>query len=190
MATGKAALRDHPPVIAFFLPNLSGGGAERRILNLTSCLIERGYGVDLVLCKWEGALRTQVPEEAHVVPLDASGKLLGRAYALRAQASGVLHLMRPFLFSQNPFRQLSYLPGLIDYLRARRPNVLLATMPPLNIMAVWARALAGVETRVVVTEQNMMSLNTDFADRRYFPRFLSLVGSTYSRADAIIAISN
>jgi hypothetical protein len=42
--------------IAFFLPSLCGGGAERVIVNLAQGITDRGLPVDLVLAAAEGPL--------------------------------------------------------------------------------------------------------------------------------------
>ncbi len=48
--------------LAFFLPGLYEGGAERTMLNLAIGIAERGYAVDLVLARAEGPFLDQVPE--------------------------------------------------------------------------------------------------------------------------------
>ncbi len=55
--------------IAFFLPSLSGGGAERVILNLVSGLAARGRNVDLVLARATGEYMEQVPAAIRVIDL-------------------------------------------------------------------------------------------------------------------------
>ena len=57
--------------IAFFLPSLCGGGAERVIVNLAEGIIERGLPVDLVLSAAEGALLDQLPPGVRLVDLRA-----------------------------------------------------------------------------------------------------------------------
>ncbi len=57
--------------IAFFLPGLQGGGAERVILNLAQGITERGLPVDLVLAAAEGPLLDQVPPGVRLVDLRA-----------------------------------------------------------------------------------------------------------------------
>ena len=58
--------------IAFFLPSLRGGGAERVIVNLALGISERGLPVDLVLAAAEGAFLGQLPANIRVVDLRAS----------------------------------------------------------------------------------------------------------------------
>jgi glycosyltransferase involved in cell wall biosynthesis len=43
------------------------------------------------------------------------------------------------------------LPGLVRYLRTERPHALLSALDHANVVALWARALAQVSTRVVVS---------------------------------------
>jgi glycosyltransferase involved in cell wall biosynthesis len=57
--------------IAFFLPNLAGGGAERVCINLAAGFLARGMGVDFVLVKAEGQLMQAVPAGAKVIDLSA-----------------------------------------------------------------------------------------------------------------------
>ena len=55
--------------IAFFLPSLSGGGAERVTVNLLSALQSYEIRCDLVLAEATGPYREQVPSEVSVVDL-------------------------------------------------------------------------------------------------------------------------
>src|SRR5512144_2794877 len=57
--------------MAFFLPGLYEGGAERIILNLIKAIAERGYPVDLVLARAEGPYMAQVPDSVRLVDLKA-----------------------------------------------------------------------------------------------------------------------
>lgn len=47
--------------IAFFLPNLEGGGAERSVLQVASALLERGHPVELVLANKSGPYVEHIP---------------------------------------------------------------------------------------------------------------------------------
>lgn len=55
--------------IAFFLPSLCGGGAERIIVNLAQGMTERGLPVDLVVAAAEGALLDKLPPAIRLVDL-------------------------------------------------------------------------------------------------------------------------
>ncbi|HUR96229.1 MAG TPA: glycosyltransferase [Gemmatimonadales bacterium] len=58
-----------PAPIAFFLPSLCGGGAERVVMNLASGMAQRGVSVDLVLAAAEGPLLGQVPAAVRLIDL-------------------------------------------------------------------------------------------------------------------------
>jgi glycosyltransferase involved in cell wall biosynthesis len=55
--------------LAFFLPGLHGGGAERIVLNLTEGIAERGLPVDLVLAAAIGPLSNQIAPGVRLVDL-------------------------------------------------------------------------------------------------------------------------
>ncbi|MCS6831793.1 MAG: glycosyltransferase [bacterium] len=64
--------RPTPERIAFFLPSLAGGGAQRVFLHLAGGFAERGYEVHLVLARAEGPYLPQVPPCVRMVDLGAS----------------------------------------------------------------------------------------------------------------------
>jgi glycosyltransferase involved in cell wall biosynthesis len=57
--------------IAFFLPSLEGGGAERVCITLAEGFLRHGLAVDLVLARKTGPLLKDVPKEAGIVDLSA-----------------------------------------------------------------------------------------------------------------------
>jgi glycosyltransferase involved in cell wall biosynthesis len=57
--------------IAFILPNLGGGGAERVALTLMRAFVAREFAVDLVLVQATGELLEQLPPEVQVIDLGA-----------------------------------------------------------------------------------------------------------------------
>jgi glycosyltransferase involved in cell wall biosynthesis len=61
--------------LAIYLPDLSGGGAERLQLDLAPLFIAAGLEVTFLLNRAHGALLTQVPAEARVVSLNAPRQL-------------------------------------------------------------------------------------------------------------------
>jgi glycosyltransferase involved in cell wall biosynthesis len=67
--------RSNQERIAFFLPSVRTGGAQRVVVNLTQGLAARGLPVDVVLATADGAFMEQLPEAARVVDLRA-GRLI------------------------------------------------------------------------------------------------------------------
>lgn len=86
-------------------------------------------------------------------------------------------------------RVLASLPGLVRYLRRERPDALLATLTHANLIALWARRLSGVPTRVVVREANTLTQVTRGAGRDRRRLFPFLVRRFYPWADGIVAVS-
>ncbi|MFU1783389.1 glycosyltransferase [Haloarcula japonica] len=56
--------------IAFYVPSLTVGGAERVTVSVANGLAERGYEVDLVVSFNEGAFRKEINEQVTIVDLD------------------------------------------------------------------------------------------------------------------------
>ena len=80
--------------VALFLPTLAGGGAERVALALTSALLDKGCGIDLLLVRKEGALLRLVPDQVRVLELGGGrilGSLLPLVRYLRREKPDALH---------------------------------------------------------------------------------------------------
>jgi glycosyltransferase involved in cell wall biosynthesis len=92
--------------------------------------------------------------------------------------------------SLNTSRDIQALPALVRYLRRERPAVLLSGLHT-NLIAVWAKRLARVPTRVIVVEHNTLSSRVRFYSSdvrmRWMPR---LIRWFYPWADAIVAVSH
>lgn len=79
--------------------------------------------------------------------------------------------------------------ALVNYLRQEQPTALLSALHYANEIALWAKRLARVSTRVVVTEHNTFSeaiKRTSKIRKRLLPFF---VQRFYPWADAIVAVS-
>ncbi|OUM88705.1 MAG: glycosyl transferase [Bacillus thermozeamaize] len=86
-------------------------------------------------------------------------------------------------------RVLFSLPGLVRYLRRERPVALLSALDHANLVALWARSLARVPVRVVVSVHNTVSQATA-RDRNKRSRWiLRGMGLFYPRAEAVVAVS-
>lgn len=86
-------------------------------------------------------------------------------------------------------RVLTCLPALVRYLRSERPYAMVSALDYANVVALWARRLAGVPVRLVVSERNTMSQSTQRTDSRR-ERFLPLLARLfYPWADAVVAVS-
>jgi glycosyltransferase involved in cell wall biosynthesis len=132
--------------IAFFLPSLAGGGAQRVAINLAEEYCRRGAEVDLVLVRAEGQLLTEVSPGIRMMDLHSR-------------------------------RVLSALFPLADYLRRERPVALISTLDHANLIAIWAKMLAGVKTAVMISTQNQLSIvirQSPKLQEKLYPYFLRL----------------
>jgi glycosyltransferase involved in cell wall biosynthesis len=86
-------------------------------------------------------------------------------------------------------RVLSSLPALIRYFRRERPEILLSVMDYANIVALWAYKLTGIPKKVIVNDQNTISVtakNSKQFRQRIIPFFVKFF---YPWADEIIGNS-
>jgi glycosyltransferase involved in cell wall biosynthesis len=86
-------------------------------------------------------------------------------------------------------RLILSLPALVRYLKQEQPPVLISALEDTNIIALCARNIAGVSTKVVVTVHNHLSREAQNATqfkRRLTPQ---LVQWFYPWADSIVAVS-
>jgi len=91
-------------------------------------------------------------------------------------------------------RVVKSLPALVRYLRHERPSVMLSTLDYANVVALWARRLAGVPRRAIVIEQNTISWtsrnSSSFKGRlmppclkRFYPWATHIVGNSRGVAE-------
>jgi glycosyltransferase involved in cell wall biosynthesis len=83
--------------IAFFLPSLEGGGAERVCITLAEGFLRHGLEVDLVLVRKTGPLLKDVPKEAGIVDLSA-----GRTLSALLPLAAYLRCEKPFALISAP----------------------------------------------------------------------------------------
>ena len=86
--------------LAFLLPSMEGGGAERLTIELMRGSLQRGHGVDLVLARRDGEWLASVPDGVRTIGLGTSrlrglyhevvpglvifGRLVGRSFSAQA----------------------------------------------------------------------------------------------------------
>lgn len=131
---------------------------------------------------------------AQRVVLNLAGGIAERGYVVDlvlAQAEGAL--LRPALASARVVdlgakRSAASLPALVRYLRRVRPNVLLSAVQHVNVIALLARQLSHVQTRLIVTEHSVPSDLMHYA-QSYRGRLVPHLARLYHWADGIIAVS-
>ena len=149
-------MSDSPAQIAIYLRLLSGGGAERMMVNLIQGLVDQGLSVDLVLNKAAGPYLTLVPSPVRIIDLQAP-------------------------------RMVQGLPKLAGYLKRERPAALLTTLHYNIEIAIWAKRLANVNTRLLVREANTLSSQSKHCKTDQWSGLLARW--FYPWADEVIAVS-
>lgn len=86
-------------------------------------------------------------------------------------------------------RAITSLPALVRYLKCEQPEAMLSVFGYVNIIALWARRLAGVRTRLFVNEQNTVSFEAGNASRWRGRLTPGLIKRFYPWADAVIGNS-
>lgn len=71
MGTEPGAARTEGKRLAFLLPDMRGGGAERVALRLIEDFVDAGHQIDLVLMAAEGELIAQLPPQVRIIDLKA-----------------------------------------------------------------------------------------------------------------------
>jgi glycosyltransferase involved in cell wall biosynthesis len=132
--------------IAFFLPNLHGGGAERVAVNLLKGLLaDPELALDLVLARAEGPYLKEVPSAVRIIDL---------------AETGVMRAVLP----------------LAKYLRESKPYALIAHLEHANVAAVLSKQLSRTATRVVLVEHENPSAGKPKVLRgRLVPLFMKLL---------------
>lgn len=87
-------------------------------------------------------------------------------------------------------RVLASLPRLVRYLRRELPSAMLTSLNYVNIVGIWARRAARVQTRLVVNEQNTLSFEAPHSIRRRHRLVPALAKRFYPWADGIVAVSH
>ena len=178
--------------VALLMVSLGGGGVQRSMLHLARALADRGHRVDLLVYKAQGDFVDSVPSAIRVVALETAPRWRGGLHAFRAAPEHLIQLAMPVLLPRKPQVTLRCLPALVRYLREERPAVLLSADTYLNLVALWARRLAGVSVHTVISEHIHLSSHLrDGAKRRKWRwRFIvPLLRRMYPEADRIIAVS-
>jgi glycosyltransferase involved in cell wall biosynthesis len=171
------------------MPDLGGGGVQKMTLALAAALRAQGHEIDIVVYHVEGELEAMVPPELSVHPLQPGARLAARLLPLLADPLALPRLLLPVLLTRRPARTLVYLADLARYLRERRPDALLAAAPHQNLEAVWAKRLAGVPTKLLISERTVPSQvlpTSDLWRNRFLP---PLMRRAYQQADVIVSVS-
>ena len=177
-----------PKHIALFVRSFEGsGGAERALLNLGCGLASRGHRVDLVMARHKGHFLDQIPPEIKVVDLcvQSAKKSLWVLPRLGRDA----WFWARMVLARKPHYVLGALPDLANYLKREQPDAVIASMDYPNVVAVVARDLARVKSRVVLTVHSTLSQEIARSKKRRVKAQVEVDRRFYPRADAVVTVS-
>lgn len=121
------------PDIAFYLPSLRGGGAERVTVTLASGFVARGHAVDIVLAQAEGAYLSDLHPDVRVVDLRARRVLSSLPglvrYLRRARPQAIMSSMWHANIIVILGRWLSGSKARLVVREASTPSINMATLP-------------------------------------------------------------
>jgi glycosyltransferase involved in cell wall biosynthesis len=158
-------------LVALFIADLEGGGAQRSMVDLARGFHARGLRVDVLVVRPRGELREALPAEVRVVALEGP---LARL---------------PLVAGSKRRRALASIPALLRYLHRERPRALLATSHSSNVAAAVAARLAHSATRVVLRIDSQLTRAPELAGTLTQRRRERRARRTFPWADAWIAIS-
>jgi glycosyltransferase involved in cell wall biosynthesis len=187
-----SAHKTQPVRIAFLLDNLSGGGAERVILNLASGFASAGFVVDLLVCKMKGELKDRIPSNVNLVQLGASSSLRGIVAAFVVDPGCLQPVLAMFARTAKLPGTFKSLTAITRYLKARQPQALLSALPKSNINAVLAGRSSGGATRIAVGVHVNYSAQSRMAkeENEIFDNYwLTMIRRYYHQADVVVAVS-
>lgn len=145
--------------VAFLLPSLGGGGAEKVVVNLVNELCENeNLVIDLVLGDATGKYVELVNGKVQIVNLESP-------------------------------RMIKTIFKIVRYLKNNKPDVLISGLDYVNVIALIAKKLAGVNTKILITEHNTLSQTLDSRKSVKTSILINLMRRLYSKADQIIAVS-
>lgn len=182
------------PTIAFYLPSLAGGGAERSTLRLVDGLIERGYAVELVVNHATGPYLEKLPPAVTLIELKRGSKWRVRLKLLKLLADVRPGIIWRALGRRKPVLKIQFLGALMDYLATTQARVVVGVLYDANLLLACASACRPVGPPIVVSVRNVISkvveLRCQRNDGKAWADLPLLMGYLYPKAERIIAVSN
>lgn len=144
--------------------SLGGGGAERVVVNLLRALDRRDFSITLVL--FEGYFDYTPPDNVEISILQVPS------------STNILKQTRGFILK---------IISLARLIRKKKPDLVLSLISAANVVTILANSLSGMQSKVIVVEQNnpSESLKNDRYGRVTGP----LMKYFYPKAERIIAAS-
>lgn len=152
----------HSPKIAIYMRMIYDCGVDRVMINLSRGFIDRGLKVDLVLNSAEGGENMLSQYPTEVRVVDLKAPHLSRS-----------------------------LPDVMRYLQQEQPTAMLVAGHFTNEIAILAKHLSRVSTRIVVSEHTSITKEANSASRLESKHWIPLgIKLFHPWADGIVAVSH
>lgn len=181
MDAADRASGEQPLRLVITIPSLSGGGAERVMLNIARALSEKGHDVTVAVREADGPY--DVPEG---VKLKALGIHIGTGLRLTAKLPRRRTIMAPVVLAY----QIVYMLRLAWFLKRHKPDAVLSALFMQNLTTIMAHRLARSRARLAVSERNTFSLNVRKYGRLKYNTFRRMIRWLYPKADVATAVSH
>lgn len=148
--------------LAFYIPSLGVGGAERVVVNLSNEFSNRGHSVDLVTSNKDGKLRDEVSKEVDLIQ------------------HSPIHVPA--------YSSLGSVPFLSRYLKRNEPDWLYSAMNHANIPAIISTHISDSDTKIMISEHNTPSrlINHSYGNKIIY----SMARYLYPHSDCIVTVSD
>lgn len=178
--------------VALFLPHLGRGGVSKQMLLLADAFNVNNTCVDILTFEENStkACLSLISEGINVKTLKKEPYTGVIARLLRHYFSQLPLLFKPFICPLRPCKAQFYLKSLQQYLDHHNPDILYSAQPHCNIVAVIAKRLAGVETKLILTERTAISRDIESRMHKFRWRYIAAVMRRfYPEADSVISVS-
>ncbi|GGK72696.1 glycosyltransferase [Haloarcula sebkhae] len=147
--------------LAFFIPDLSLGGAEQVTVTIINGLAERGYDVELLLSRATGELQSELSPQVDVVEFGPD-TVTGLGVA-------------------------SHVPALVEYLDREQPAALFPHLAHVSVVCLAARRFVDAEVPIFPTHHKAFRVQPDPSSKARVVR--RLAERLYPSAEQVVAVS-
>ena len=137
------------------------------MVEIAGGLADRGHAVDLLVTHAGGPYWNAVPHKVQRINLGDACEDIARFAS---------------------WKSIVCLPGLVKYLRRERPDVLLSSLNPANVVALLAKRFFDRSLRLIMRQESNFSAHFALGHLKH-RMALRMIGWGASAADAIIAVS-
>ena len=173
--------------IAFILPNLSGGGAQRSVLNLAGGLIDRGHRVDVVLFRARIHYPKEVPKGMRLFVVEnrpdrrteeSAAEVLASLVQLRVSSRHFDWMRMARALNWDPLclpgpRLVRQARAVASYMALEKPDCVLPSLSRPNIAALLACHFLAGHPPIIPTFRTF----AQYRRRRYRRRYRHLLAS-------------